>query len=319
MNPINIDFTPRYNRRANWHDYRSRCIYMITITKSDGAPYFSQIDGNPFHPIVTMTEIGKAINQELSILCSKYQELKIYSSVIMPDHLHFVLDVTKPTEYHLGTAVGDLKGACSRRFWQLSNKTKISLFKENFHDRILMKKGQLAVMKKYVGDNPRRYLIKKNNPHLFNRQSQLEINGEIYDCLGNIFLLRAVLIEQVRVSRSYSQSQMDVLDLKWKRAISEGGVLISPFISPKEKAYRNLAIENGGNVIIIEENGMGDRYKPSGKYFDLCSEGRLLIIAPTECRLQRQDMSRKKALELNDLAAKIAAGDFSVKLKSHSH
>lgn len=31
------------HRRAPWHDYRSRCVYMVTFTKMKGCPEFSTV------------------------------------------------------------------------------------------------------------------------------------------------------------------------------------------------------------------------------------------------------------------------------------
>lgn len=307
-------FTPRYTRRASWHDYRSRCIYMITIPKASESPAFSNVIGTPRAPKVELTPIGKIIDEGLNALPEKYPELTIFRYVIMPDHIHFIIQVTRSTTYHIGTAIGYFKGACSRRAWELTGTPDKPLFGDRFHDRILMGSDQLEVMKQYIYDNPRRLLIKRAFPDLFQRRVGITINGVRYDALGNVFLLRNPLIEQVRVSRRFTTEQLEHLDRQWRFVIEEGGVLVSPFISPKEKIYRDLAINNGGNVIIIEENGMGERYKPIGRYFDLCAEGRLLIIAPVEHHLNSLPMTRKKALHLNDLAATISKGEFTVSL-----
>lgn len=311
------DFSPRYTRRAWWHDYHSRCIYMITLTCASGMPPLSIVDGKPWVPKVTETELGNAIVEEMRIMCQQYEELSILKKVIMPDHIHFILKVNDHTDYHLGTPISGLKGACSRRLWELStNFNRIPLFRPNYHDRILTKSGQLDIMRNYIYDNPRRLLVKRENPDLFSRGNIVKIDGVEYDTLGNIFLLRNPLIEQVRVSRKFTQEQLTALDKKWKFTISEFGTLVSPFISPVEKVYRDLCIDNGGSLIMLEDNGMADRFKPGGKYFDLCAQGRLLIIAPREYVMQRNQITREKAMELNSLAAKLAAGKFDLQLRS---
>lgn len=311
------DLSPRYTRRAFWHDYRSRSLYMITITKRAGVPAFSHIGGTVYQPTVSHSAVGKIIREELSALENRYEEVSIYGAVIMPDHIHFVIHISRQTDYHLGKIIGEFKGACSRQYWQQGGKAAESVFADRFHDRIIKKPGQLNVVKRYIIDNPRRLMIKRTFPDLFSRRLQLTLNGEKFDALGNIFLLRNPQIEQVRVSRKFTQEQIAAFDLQWRLAIEDGGVLVSPFISPREKVYRDMAIENGGNVIIIEENGMGERFKPTGRYFDLCAEGRLLIIAPQNHNLSKITMSRQMAMHLNDLAACIAAGEFTVSFSHH--
>lgn len=267
--------SPRYTRRAPWHDYRSRSIYMITISKSDVAPPFSFLSGTPSNINLTNSQIGDIIKDELNDLHNRHEELIVYQSVIMPDHIHFILQVIKPTSYHLGKVIGEFKGRCTRRTWELAECCDFSIFEDRFHDRILLQPGQLETMKRYIIDNPRRLLIKQTFPDLFQRKLNLKLNGINYESFGNIFLLRNPFIEQVKVSRHFSADQLMTLDQKWRTTIEEGGVLVSPFISPRERIYRDLAIENGGNLITLEENGFGERFKPMGRFFDLCAQGRL--------------------------------------------
>lgn len=310
---------PRQNRRAKWHDYRSRAIYMITITKAAGIPKFGEVvQVSPFASVETeLTPLGKAIVVELKAMTAKYPELEIFEYVIMPDHIHFILYVKSPTGYHLGKAIGDFKGACSRRYLNIcaNEESEITpVFSRGFHDRILRAKGQLSIMKNYVRDNPRRLHIKRTKPDLFSSKQTIKINGEEFDAFGNIFLLRNPEIEAVKVSSRFSEEELRLLNRRWIRTIEEGGVLVSPFISPKEKIYRDLAIDNGANVIILLENGFGERFKPSGQYFDLCAEGRLLLIAPKEHTNRREALTRGQALRMNDLAASLVSGDFLASL-----
>lgn len=307
---------PRYTRRASWHDYKSRCIYMITVTKAAGIPLFSEISGPPDNPICHLSPLGVAIAQELTAICKKYEDISILEYVIMPDHVHFLLNVKKDITYHIGKAIGSFKGACSHRYWDMLGESGQSIFQRGFHDRILRRQGQLKTMFNYIVDNPRRLLIKRSHPELFTRNVHIILQGVEYEALGNIFLLRNPLKKQVKSSRKYSAEQLDEVVRSWIFTVEENGVLVSPFISPVEKEFRDYALANGGNLILIEENGLGERYKPGGKYFDLCAAGRLLIIAPIEKHLERQPMTRAKAMALNSLASLIESDDFEVKLRS---
>lgn len=285
---------------------------MITITKGKTIPPFSSIEGDAHSPVVKLTRIGEMVVVGLKELTERYIEMVVYCHSIMPDHIHFVVEVIKPTSYHLGTAIGWMKGVISRCVWELGIAENESIFNKNFHDRILTSAGQLDIMKRYVADNPLRYIIKRDHPDLFCRKNSVKIDGIDYDAIGNIFLLRNTLISQVRLSRKYTSEQVDALERHWVRVIEEGGVLVSPFISQREKVFRDIAIDGGANVIIIEQNGFGKRYKPSGRYFNLCAEGRLLIIAPIGHSNSRMALTRVNALRMNNIALIIANGQFEL-------
>lgn len=289
---------------------------MITISKNDEIPDFSTLEVVNTRPGVRLCPLGESIVEELGKMCAKFAELEVYTYVVMPDHIHFVLNVSSPTEYHLGKAIGDFMGACSRAFWRLAEicPERKPVFKRGFHDRILTGRGQYQTMKNYIRDNPRRLYIKRTCPDLFRSRHTIRINDEEFDALGNIFLLRNPEIETVQVSSTFSMEQLKNLDHRWIRTIENGGVLVSPFISPKEKVYLELAISNGANIILIDKDGFGERYKPSGRYFDLCASGRLLIIAPKKEPHRSQKITRSEALHMNSLAVAISGGCFSAVL-----
>lgn len=291
---------------------------MITITRTRGVPDFSYIVLKNERFQTELTYIGDIIVIKLGEMCKKYYELSTYDYIIMPDHIHFILNVSADIDYHIGKAIGDFKRACTKRYkeFQKIDAKDFSLFEDGYHDRILSGRDQLKTMKRYVRDNPRRLHIKRTRPDLFTTGLTIKINGEEFDAFGNIFLLRNPEIEAVKVSSKFSEEELRLLDRRWIRTIEEGGVLVSPFISPKEKIYRDLAIENGANVIILLENGFGERFKPSGQYFDLCAEGRLLLIAPKEHTNRRETITRGQALRMNDLAVAVASGNFTASLSS---
>ncbi len=65
----------------------------------------------------------------------------------------------------------------------------------------------------------------------------------------------------------------------WLSDAAKGTVLVSPFISKSEKAIRVEAEDIGANIILITHEAFGERFKPAAHDFNLCSQGRLLIIS----------------------------------------
>ena len=109
---------PNGQRRAPWHDYYGRSIYMITLNAASGVPRFSSLKGIPgnrdWPPYTVLTPLGEIIAKSLSSIKANFPFTKIIRRVIMPEHVHFVLYVTEKTEYHLGDIISWLKGACTR-------------------------------------------------------------------------------------------------------------------------------------------------------------------------------------------------------------
>ena len=89
-------------RRAVAHDYTKTGIYHITLHVADGLwqPLGDVVgdamapDGMPDAPRVDMTPIGQMVEYELLHSIHEHYPMVIVDTyIIMPDHLHFILEV----------------------------------------------------------------------------------------------------------------------------------------------------------------------------------------------------------------------------------
>lgn len=91
------------------------------------------------------------------------------------------------------------------------------------------------------------------------------------------------------------------------RAAREGAVIVSAFVSPKEREIGRLLLMEQLPVIEVCDNGFGDRYKPVGKSFYACAENRLVQISPWNYEYCRDlAVNREVCLVMNELARVIA-------------
>lgn len=91
------------------------------------------------------------------------------------------------------------------------------------------------------------------------------------------------------------------------RAAREGAVIVSAFVSPKEREIGRLLLMEQLPVIEVVDNGFADRYKPSGKSFYACAENRLVQISPWNYEYCRDlAVNREVCLVMNELARVIA-------------
>ena len=106
-------FSHKYTRRCFGHDYKSRCIYLITILKSPEAPPFSSIAPDPgskkLKPFVTLTPLGKIIAECINRLCLDFPDVKVLCYIIMLDHVHIELFVTRQMDIPLGSIIAPLQ------------------------------------------------------------------------------------------------------------------------------------------------------------------------------------------------------------------
>ena len=192
-----------------------------------------------------------------------------------------------------------------RRDRRGEDRTHGMLFARGYNDRLLLRSGQLETWLRYLDDNPRRLLMKREHPDLFRVQRNVEAAGITFSAIGNRFLLEHPYKLQVQCSRSLTEQEIDTKVIQCLAAAKQGAVLVSPSISPGEKAVMRAAFDAGFPLIYLQENGFTDLAKPSGTRMEACARGQLLILAPWEHHNEKTTIKRDQCLTLNEIARRI--------------
>lgn len=301
-----------YNLRKWNHDYYGPFIYHIILKKREGIPDFGRIVGNPSvapgKPGSARTDyskLGYAISNALKNFESQYTEFKKWQFSIMPDHIHLILQKNYRTEVHLSDYMEILKGMVAEKYVEERQDylSPDDIFTEGFTDKLLYRNVGLHDWIQYVANNPHRKAMIMQRPDFFQRVRNLLINGKIYEAYGNLFFLRNPDKFPVRVRRSFTDKEIrEYKNLALEKS-KEGTVLVSPFISKAEREIRNLAEQAQGKFIRIVHEEFREKFKPAKHDFELCSEGRLLIISLGMKKGTK--LSYRISTEMNELAAEI--------------
>ena len=296
---------PSMKRRKRGHDYRKRCIYMITLVVEGRRPLLGTLrDADEEHERawVEPSELGRRVLECWKRIKEFHHEMRGIDVQLMPDHLHGILFMTRYSEQPLGVAVNGFKHGCNE--WSRNLGFGL-LWEVGYQDTILSRRGQLDVMKAYLHDNPYRLWVKRHRPEFFVQQHGVQIGEDAVTIAGNRFLLGHPDKALVVCSRSLSERDIDERVDYFMRRVLEGAVLVSACISPGEKAVMRAAYEHGARMIVLLENGFSQYWKPGGRQFDACAGGRLLLVAPWPHHNERRVITREQCLLLNDLARNI--------------
>ena len=148
--------------------------------------------------------------------------------------------------------------------------------------------------------------MKREHPDLFRVQRNVEAAGMTFSAIGNRFLLDRPVRLQVQMSRRLSEAEIHEQVAHFLTKARQGAVLVSPAISPGEKAIMRAAFNEGLPLIYLQENGFTDLAKPGGTRMEACARGQLLILAPWEHHNEQLTISRSQCLKLNDIASLIS-------------
>lgn len=310
--PLNQDFIHKYTRRKKDHDYYSDCRYHIILRKAEKCPYFGMIKGNPLildkrggGAFIEHTKLGKIISGNIYNFSKAFKILRVKQYCVMPDHVHIFLHITEKSDKHLGKYIGILKGLIAKEASNCFGReiAAIDIFEENFTDKIIYYKRNFEVISNYIKLNPHRLAMRFNFPEYFERREIFEIGGEQFEAYGNHFLIHNPFKMVVRGHYSNTPAQNERLIDECLEHVAAGGVLVSPFIHSIEKLIRDRAEEMGGKLIRIQRESFSEKYKPSENEFNLCGEGRMLVVAP---KISIGKSDRQVFMKLNGIAEKIA-------------
>ena len=314
-------------RRKRYHDYTSVSLYLITVTTVDRQRILGKLIGsNADEADVEATDLGKLV-----IACFKRIpditlektgcRVQVVQYRLMPDHFHGILYVRDelPKDWALGQIISGWKGACTRAYRhtfalsrEAGNEIKDSLFNAGYNDRVLNQHGQLEGWIEYLRDNPRRLWLKIHNPNRLRKVYEFEAGkqGHRYTAVGETFLVKYPERAQVRCHRNLNEEEIQREVAHFLGLARQGVVLVSPFISPAEKAVYEACYKEKLRMIRIVNRGLDGKFVyPSGRDLQGCSEGFMLVLAPyTEDSEETRavKISRATCLDMNGYAADLA-------------
>ena len=288
-------------RRMYGHNYSVPGTYEVTMVVADRRPVFGEIIGSTKDssekPHLKASPLGQVVlDCEIPKIHHYYPMVDIWQVCLMPDHLHMIIRINQPLPIgkHLGIVIGAFKGGISRAWWRLDTtvsaasavESRPPLFEPNYNDHILMRDGQLDNWKRYLWDNPLRYIMRREYPDLFQRALCVNIGGIRYSAFGNMLLLRQPEKHQVFFHRRTDGEPTENTDF-WSKesqrlisAANSGDVLVTPGISECEKRIKNMALKQELRLIHLQSDPIGRYWKPERSRFEACAHGTLLILAP---------------------------------------
>ncbi len=179
------------------------------------------------------------------------------------------------------------------------------LWERGYNDKILYNYSTLQRWKEYLYDNPRRLAVRRANPEYFRVRFGIEIAGQTYAAIGNRFLLNHPEKQQVQLSRSLSDAQIQTQVEHFMTLARRGVILVSPAISKGEQTVMRAVMDAHLPLIFLTPWGFHTFSKPGHQYYSACAEGRFLMLAPWEHHNERIPLTRLMCLELNEMVSQI--------------
>ncbi|BCS34762.2 transposase [Luteitalea sp. TBR-22] len=140
-------------RLRTW-DYRSPGFYFVTACTAARRPLFGEVALGRMH----MTPVGAIARDALSRLDGR--DGRIECAVVMPDHVHLLLAITKARGRSLSLFVRDYKALVTHgcRAAGLVG-VDVAVWQRGFHDRVIRNDQELDALRRYIETNPLRWSL----------------------------------------------------------------------------------------------------------------------------------------------------------------
>ena len=142
----------RKSLRLQQFNYSLGYYYYITICTKDRKCLLGKIEEGSIY----LTKTGQMVHQSLENIAQKFPGTRIDVSVVMPNHIHFILDKTDST-VNLFDIMHWFKSTTS-------NEIGKSLWQRNYYEHIIRSERALNSIRKYIENNPLKWHLDHDNP-----------------------------------------------------------------------------------------------------------------------------------------------------------
>lgn len=274
---------------------KSRTHFPLPALSQPGAPH------------IELSPLGIKVKESLERMPQVEPKIELVCYSIMPNHIHFIIAVRGELSRPIGTIIRSFMGATSRSLHMLKAEGKIqwnsaaasiarkastekpSLWQPGYCIGICHTEQKLHTRIGYVIENPFFGILETERHDFMKRTMMLTIKGRRYSGYGNMLLLKEpdrlqvfchrnhpVTHEPYHLTQDFRKEKQAILN-----AAADSVVIVTPGISPGEADIMWSVLQNGGNVINIqqEEIPISDKWHPEKERRIYCSQGQMLVLS----------------------------------------
>ena len=193
----------RYHRRSirlKSYDYSQTGAYFVTICALDRECVFGEIaDGQ-----MRLNPLGEIVQACWHCLPQHFWYLELDAFVIMPNHVHGIIELNGVGAQHaaplpgglrpnvppgsLGAIVRSFKSAVSKQINESRGAPGTPIWQRNYYEHIIRNEDELRRICQYIVDNPAQWVLDRENPAnpAVGAQHAAPLRGDIDDLLGAI-------------------------------------------------------------------------------------------------------------------------------------
>ncbi|MFN6074390.1 MAG: transposase [Fluviicola sp.] len=162
--PYNPNIHNRKSIRLKNYDYGKEGLYFITINCAKRQRLFGEVNDQKMN----LNESGLVAKRCWLEIPSHYPNVCLHEFVIMPDHLHGIIEITfnnnpngnessfRSPSKTIGSIIRGFKIGVTK--WMRQNTTIQEVWQRNYYEHIIRSSGDYERIAKYVNENPMNFI-----------------------------------------------------------------------------------------------------------------------------------------------------------------
>ncbi len=135
-------------------DYSSPRLYFITICAAEHKHLFGSIISTTENGFMQLNTCGELLKNHIERLKGRYQNVAVTNYVIMPNHVHMILDIDNNNRIPVTQIIGLFKLGFSKEIG-------FSAWQRSFYDHIIRNEAEYKRINDYIDNNPAKWTIDK--------------------------------------------------------------------------------------------------------------------------------------------------------------
>ena len=150
----------RKSLRINGYDYSQPGKYFVTICTQNRLEILSQIytekrGTNNEEVLIKLYKFGKIVKEEIDHINNKYNNINIEKYVIMPNHIHLIIEIKEKTIITLNHLIMQFKSITTNRYIkEIKNKFEKKIWQRNYYEHIIRNEKEYLEIYEYIENNP---------------------------------------------------------------------------------------------------------------------------------------------------------------------
>ncbi len=153
MARYNPEYHHRRSIRLREYDYSQSGLYFVTICVYNRECFLGDIEQGVF----LATPLGKIVQQSISELISSQPDIAIASWVVMPNHLHFIIDIQHKSNITLGEIIRKFKYETTKQINIVRNSPGVKVWQRNYYEHIIRSDRAHQIICQYIHQNPSKW------------------------------------------------------------------------------------------------------------------------------------------------------------------